>query len=208
MSNKAQASRINGAKSMGPTTPEGKAISSQNALKHGLTSSRIVLAHESQEDYDALESSLLLHFEPSSGMERELVGEIAASRWRLRRIEAMETAVFKKALREQKELHGPDADPADIRDAAYVDVAESKTMRMLARHAAQLRRAYEKAWKELEKLQGENEDTGEQNEPKTLLTEAMLDFLTAPPAPYRPELPTNPNQHSSFDSQDTLPKVA
>ncbi|MCC6390769.1 MAG: hypothetical protein IT167_20205, partial [Bryobacterales bacterium] len=49
------AARINGAKSQGPTTPEGKARSSRNARTHGLTASRIAfLTPEEQEEYDTL----------------------------------------------------------------------------------------------------------------------------------------------------------
>jgi hypothetical protein len=44
---------------------------------------------------------------------------------------------------------GPDADESDVQDAAYAEVAESRSYRMLIRHAAQLRPAYEKAWREL-----------------------------------------------------------
>jgi hypothetical protein len=112
---------------------------------------------------------------------------MASSRWRLRRISIMETALFKRTLREQQELLGPDADPQDIREAAYIAVAESKTTRMLVRHAAQLRRAYEKAWKELEAIQSRRENDDEtqlQNEPTDGMTMEMLDILTAPPTPY------------------------
>ena len=68
-----EASKINGAKSNGPITAEGKAISSQNSLKHGLTSSRVVLPHESQEAYDKLEASLANRFKPADDLESELV---------------------------------------------------------------------------------------------------------------------------------------
>ena len=86
---KAATARINGAKSNGPITAEGKAISSQNSLKHGLSSSRVVLPHESQEDYDKLEASLINRFKPADELESDLVQEMAAARWRLRRIEAL-----------------------------------------------------------------------------------------------------------------------
>ena len=148
----AATARINGAKSNGPITAEGKAISSQNSLKHGLTSSRVVLPHESQEAYDKLEASLINRFKPADDLESELVQEMAAARWRLRRIEAMEAALFKKAIKQHEEAGTPDA-----LDIAYAEVAESKSYRMLVRHAAQLRRAFEKAWKETPTHSGRHE---------------------------------------------------
>ena len=191
MSNKAEAARINGAKSNGPTTAEGKAIASQNSLKHGLTSSRVVLPHESQEEFDRLEASIVNRFKPHDEIEHELVHEMAAARWRLRRIAAMEVAIFNKAFKQQRELLGPDADPAEIQDAAYAEVAESKSLRMLSRHQSQLRRAYEKAWRELELIQehrnqqaAEDAGIGLQNEPRPQLTPRMIEQIINAPIPF------------------------
>src|SRR4051794_14226589 len=91
---KAAIDRNNGSKSRGPITPEGKAKSAQNSLKHGLTSSRVVLPGESQADYDQLEASLLQTLKPATELEKELVREMTSARWRLRRIEEIETALI------------------------------------------------------------------------------------------------------------------
>jgi hypothetical protein len=190
MSNKAEAARINGAKSNGPTTAEGKAIASQNSLKHGLTSARVVLPYESQEEFDRLEAALINRFKPYDELEQELVHEMASSRWRLRRIEVMEAALFVKAFKQQHELLGPDADPIDVQAAAYAEVAESKSLRMLSRHQSQLRRAYEKAWKELELIQehrkqeAEAEELDVQNEPRPRLTPKMIEQMINTPLPF------------------------
>lgn len=63
--------RVNGAKSNGPTTSEGKARSAQNSLKHGLTSSRVVLPHESKEEYEELEASFKETFKPFGAVEND-----------------------------------------------------------------------------------------------------------------------------------------
>ncbi len=181
MSSKAATARINGAKSNGPITAEGKAISSQNAIRHGLSSSRVVLPHESQEAYDKLEASLINRFKPTDDLEQELVQEMAAARWRLRRIEAMEAALFKKAIKQHDEAGTPDAI-----DVAYAEVAESKSYRMLVRHASQLRRAYEKAWKEIQVLQSQHDTDEEdelQNEPTAAFFKRQLDAVMNGPIP-------------------------
>jgi hypothetical protein len=188
MSNKAEIARANGAKSNGPVTEEGKSTSSQNSLKHGLTSTRVVLPHESQEEYDLLEASIVNRFKPYDEIERILVHQMASALWRLDRIEAMEAALFHKAYKQQQELLGPDADPNEVRIAAYAEVAESKGFRMLSRHQAQLRRAYEKAWKEIEiiqeqRLQQAAQESGArvQNEPRIRITPRMIEqYINAP----------------------------
>lgn len=187
MSNKAETARINGAKSNGPVTEAGKTTSSQNSFKHGLTSARVVLPHESQEGYDRLEASLVDRFKPHDEIERALVHQMAASLWRLSRIEEMEAALFHKAFKQQQELLGPEADADEVRIAAYAEVAESKGLRMLSRHQSQLRRAYEKAWKELEILQEhrsqqveEDEEAYVQNEPTRIAPRMIDQFFNAP----------------------------
>jgi hypothetical protein len=188
MSNKAETARVNGAKSNGPVTEEGKSISSQNSLKHGLTSARVVLPHESQEEYDSLEASIVNRFKPYDEIERVLVREMASALWRLQRVEAMEAALFHKAFKQQRELLGPEADSNEVRIAAYAEVAESKGLRMLSRHQAQLRRAYEKAWKEIEIIQEQRlhhaaqEAKGRvQNEPSIRITPRMIEqYINAP----------------------------
>src|SRR6476619_3883607 len=109
---KAEASRSNGAKSNGPITPTGKSISGQNARTHGLTGNTVVLAHESQADYDALLVSFLNRYRPSDEAEQDLIREMVNARWRLRRIEAMETALMQKAIDDQMAQLGEGADPS------------------------------------------------------------------------------------------------
>lgn len=60
-----RASRINGARSRGPRTPEGKARSSQNALKHGLRAQKLVLLKdEDAAEFQDLEGALMAELVP------------------------------------------------------------------------------------------------------------------------------------------------
>ncbi len=77
-------------RSTGPRTPEGKAASSLNAIKHGLTARQVVIKGENQADFDALLERLTLDRKPSGELEIETVGEIAACTWRLARARGTE----------------------------------------------------------------------------------------------------------------------
>ena len=147
---RAEASRSNGAKSDGPVTPEGRAISAQNARKHGLTGSGlVVLPHESQEEYDQQLAAFVAQYSPVGAVEVGLVNEIVSTRWRLSRMMAMEAALFETAIEEQrKALSGEELDAAGIDAAttrAYAHVAEnSKGFRLLIRYKKELRRSTRK----------------------------------------------------------------
>ncbi len=83
---KSQTARAIGAKSRGPVTPEGRAASSRNSLRHGFTAESVVLPTESQEDFQSLLDSYTDQFHPQGGVEIDLIQTMAAARWRLRRI--------------------------------------------------------------------------------------------------------------------------
>jgi hypothetical protein len=70
------ASRANGAKSSGPATPEGKAVSSQNARKHGLYSKGHCSMYESQEDYESRLEAYREALMPANQFEEDLVRAI------------------------------------------------------------------------------------------------------------------------------------
>lgn len=146
---KADAARANGGKSKGPTTEQGKARSAQNSLKHGLNSNTVVLRTESQEEYDQLLFDYIRLYQPVGPIEQDLVHEIAATRWRLRRILRMEAAAFDNAIERAAEEN-----PDTAESVAFEDLAEnSKALRMLNRYEGRLRRAYERAATELRHIQ-------------------------------------------------------
>ena len=87
---KLQANRRNAQKSTGPKTPEGKAQSSRNAIKHGLLAQQILIdddddPNERQEDFDQLLNGLIEDYQPSGCTENLLIERIAICFWRLRR---------------------------------------------------------------------------------------------------------------------------
>src|SRR5438552_17883982 len=70
------AARRNGAKSNGPKTPEGKAISSGNAVRHGMTAKAILLTNENHEAYTKLAEAYYEKFQHADDVERDLVDEM------------------------------------------------------------------------------------------------------------------------------------
>jgi hypothetical protein len=92
-----RASRINGSKSKGPTTAEGRAKSSRNALKYGLTSKQLVIFDETEEDLTAFVAAQFDHWKPVGPWEEELTNQLALALWSLRRIRRAEAGIYNDA---------------------------------------------------------------------------------------------------------------
>lgn len=110
-----EANRRNAARSTGPRSAVGKAIVSQNAVRHGLRAQRVVIEGESREEFDDFRNRLVAQLTPADTMETLLVDRIAAGLWRLRRTGQIEAELFdemRQALYDAEKLSaGPAGDP-------------------------------------------------------------------------------------------------
>jgi hypothetical protein len=94
---RAEASRKNGARSRGPKTPEGKARSAQNALKHGLRAQKyVVLPEEDAAEFADLETALIAELAPVGALQTMLARRVAVAAWRLARADRIEVDLFEK----------------------------------------------------------------------------------------------------------------
>jgi hypothetical protein len=84
------ANAANAQYSSGPRTPEGKARSSQNASKHGLTAREVVIAPGEQEEFDHLAADYQADVQPQGAIQQTLFNQLVAAAWNLRRIGRME----------------------------------------------------------------------------------------------------------------------
>lgn len=86
------ANRTNAQLSTGPSTAEGKAAASKNAMRHGLLSRKLLLDDEDPEEFAALAADLVRSLGPVGIAEAMLVERIAVTIWRQRRLVQAETA--------------------------------------------------------------------------------------------------------------------
>jgi hypothetical protein len=93
------ASRINGSKSVGPTSTRGREISSRNSLKHGLSGQGIVIAEVDETEVERRKTVLLLEMAPISTMGAILVSQMAMLSVRMERCAEQEIAAVASRVR-------------------------------------------------------------------------------------------------------------
>ena len=94
------ASRINGSRSKGPTSPEGAARSSLNRLTHGMCSKVLILPGEDPREYDLLRQGFVDDWRPQGATEVTLVDQLAKSTWFLRRADRSNYSNVSTAMRD------------------------------------------------------------------------------------------------------------
>jgi hypothetical protein len=149
-----EANRANAQLSTGPRTEEGKAKSSLNAMKHGLTATHLLIPTESADDFEAHAASLRAHFAPADPLRSLLVDQLIAAAWRLRRARLFERLILEQRADDIKENLDDDGttynDPADYFALAYRgDCSGEKALDTLSRHETRIERAFYRALKAL-----------------------------------------------------------
>jgi len=164
-----EANRRNALKSTGPRSPNGKAIASLNALRHGLRSRNALLPGENSGDFLELLDQLRAEYSLSTPTVDILLDQMAVAYWKLARLQRIENQVYRirserdtllTALREalsdndspEPEPDTPPADPDELLGAAYLrDANSSRAFPSLANYEARLERSFFRALRELTK---------------------------------------------------------
>jgi hypothetical protein len=92
------ANRHNAERSTGPRTTDGKAVSSQNAVKHGLTAKDAVIRGEDPGEFELYREQMLDELAPVGAVELVLAARIVGLTWRLQRAERMQSLVVESML--------------------------------------------------------------------------------------------------------------
>jgi len=126
------ANQANAQHSTGPRTEEGKAASSRNALKHGLTAKTTLMPDEDAEVFACFVAGMLASHDPFNAAETALVEEMTDVQWRLRRASRFEVRILSAESPDMKALNN------------------------MSLHAARLKRQYSATFKEFQQLHRTN----------------------------------------------------
>jgi hypothetical protein len=139
---RAETNRQNAQKSTGPRSPEGKARSSANALKHGLSAKQVVLPDEDWNKFEALRQSIFFELMPEGTLEEFYAEQISTCMWRLRRVYPIEVGILGRGQKIEefrviegrrewldKQLRDDDIDQKDYDEIMYTLEVEERVLR-------------------------------------------------------------------------------
>jgi hypothetical protein len=149
------ANRANARKSTGPKTPQGKAKSSLNAVKSGLTGQTVLVPADEVEAYGSHVDAYRQELDPQTPLQEEIVQTLADLQWRLYRLPNLEAGTLALTRRRvAPDLFADEPDPttrAALLEAHIHDLA-AKQLQNLHRQETRLRNEYRKQMQDLEGL--------------------------------------------------------
>ena len=152
-----EANRANSQLSTGPKSEAGRAKSSHNALKTGLTGRTVLLPTDDIAAYNQHVERFFRDHKPATDAEKSLVQSIADTEWRLLRVPALESGIYAVGRRQLAQEFSDEADPA-VRAAmieAQIFITFRKDLSNIALQEARLRRQRNADLAELKSLQKE-----------------------------------------------------
>jgi len=150
------ANRQNSQLSTGPKTEAGKAKSSLNAVRHGLTGRTVLLPSDDAAAYETHVAAFQKRYAPATDEERNLVQSLADTEWRLLRIPALEMGIYAVGRLEfASEFANEEESVRKHLIEAKVFLAYRKDLNNLSIQESRLRRQRERDTDALEDLQEE-----------------------------------------------------
>ena len=113
-----------------------------NSAKPGLNGASAVLSHENQSEFNLILEHLIEEFQAETEHERFLVEQMAQARWRISRIDRIETAAFDQMTKGGD----PQLDP-DGRIAAHMLTNGAAILSSLQRYRTAAQNSYAKCYK-------------------------------------------------------------
>jgi hypothetical protein len=143
------ASRLNGAKSNGPVTSEGKSTSSRNAQKHGILAANVLLEGENKDGFEELVHCLYEELQPATPFEESLVNMMAVASWRQQRIWNIDRVTMGlQVARECQTTPALDGQHSIANAIAFQHLADgSRALDLIHRYEARYERQYLRAHK-------------------------------------------------------------
>jgi hypothetical protein len=190
------ANQANAQLSTGPTSIEGKAISSRNALKTGLTGHTVLLPGDDAELYEAKLLHCVEAFNPTGEKETALVQAIADTEWRLARIPGLEYGIYALARIEFADKFNDQ--PAELRPGligAHTYLAYHKQLNNLSIQESRLNRQRLKLNNDLTALKRQR-----QQQEQAKLTEAARHYIAANKA-------KKPFNHKEFGFEFSMDQI-
>ena len=166
------ANRANAAKSSGPKTPEGKAKSARNSIKHGFTATSFVIARfEDLREVEHLKADAVSVYRPVNSQEMAAVERIALAQEQIFRAYRLESGLFTVAFDGATDAQGSPMCPmsaemiegnvpvtrAQNRNYAIAQgfrklEKDSKSWNLMLRYQAHAERMYRRAVEDFERL--------------------------------------------------------
>ena len=188
------ASRLNGARSTGPASADGKGRAARNAVRHGLSGRTFfLLPDEDPDEFAAHEAEWLATWRPRDPAEREAALAAVRAMWREIRADRLEVQVLTGLFAAGR-----------IEDAAERDAARAAAFRelaMLLRYQARIARELRAARAALDELRQRRLSVSRPDEPEprppAAVTAAPIPRMPAPipPKPARTEPEPALNRH-------------
>jgi hypothetical protein len=208
------ANRANAAKSTGPKSPEGRANSSQNTCKHGLSSANFtVIRLEDTEEIARLRADLISVYQPVNSQELFALEQMAIRQQAMLRAARFEAGMFSACLNECLESDGSARFPLheDVTYGIEVTLAQNRNymladgffrlarqgngIQLFLRYQAQAERLYRRAVEEFERLRKLRPELGGPGARRSVPDSACQ---PGPPAPNEPISADDPGRASGF----------